>query len=248
MVPCDDFFFKVREVSQKLGSQSEFLVTGDLKKKSSHGTIYPRVFFAGKDVPPQSLHNPPSYVQNSHYPPSYSTFTPEYPHTSHTHTPINVPFPQSTFRNFARKRSRRSTPFQYSKVQPPPISQLAHRFPIGYQPVCVVGTTLSPSAVCAVTGIHVSVSVHCLLYSGSSEHRGGHAPDTVASDTGVGRGSCGWRYGILLSSPFLLVLILVPVYFPLFNVFGGLHRLFNKLGAPTYHWTLPLPPRGSILT
>jgi hypothetical protein len=70
----------------------------------------------------------PHTPQNSKYP-SYSTFTIEYPHTSHTHTPINVHFPPSTFRNFARKRSRSSTPLQYSKVQPPPISKLAPRFP-----------------------------------------------------------------------------------------------------------------------
>ncbi len=95
------FFFKVREVCQELGLTPEFLVNGDLKKKSSHGTTYPRVFFDGKDVPPQSPHNPPSYPQNSQYPPSYSTLTPEYPHTSHTHIPINVHFPPSTFRNFA---------------------------------------------------------------------------------------------------------------------------------------------------
>jgi hypothetical protein len=71
----------------------------------------------------------PHTPQNSQYPPSYSTFMPEYPHAFHTHSLINAHFPPPTFRNFACKRSRSSTPLQYTKVNPPPISKLTPRFP-----------------------------------------------------------------------------------------------------------------------
>jgi hypothetical protein len=56
------FFFQVPGY-QKLG-QPMFFVTGDLKKKSSHAAAYTRAFFAGKDAPPQPLHNPLSYAPN----------------------------------------------------------------------------------------------------------------------------------------------------------------------------------------
>ena len=41
--------------------------------------------------------------------------------------------------------------------------------PAGVNLLCVVGTVLCPSSVCAATGIHVSVTVHYLLYSGRRE-------------------------------------------------------------------------------
>ena len=63
--------------------------------------------------------------------------------------------------------------------------------PSGVNLVCVVGTTLSCSTVWTVRDIHTSVSVHYFLYSGRSEQRDGYSPDTVASDTSLGRGSCG---------------------------------------------------------
>ncbi len=74
VVPWDDFFFKVREVCEKLGCQSEFFGN-----------------------------------RNSQYPPSYSTFTSEYPHTSHTHTPINVHFPRENIDTQAASRDGRAT-------------------------------------------------------------------------------------------------------------------------------------------
>ncbi len=51
--------------------------------------------------------------------------------------------------------------------------------------------------------IHTSVLVHYFLYSGRSEQRDGHSPDTVTSDTSVGRGSCDPKRTILLPSPLL---------------------------------------------
>ncbi len=62
--------------------------------------------------------------------------------------------------------------------------------PAGVILLCVVGTTLSCSTVWAVRDIHTSVPVHYFLYSGRSDQRGGHSPDTVASDTSLRRGSC----------------------------------------------------------
>jgi hypothetical protein len=55
--------------------------------------------------------------------------------------------------------------------------------PSGVILLCVVGTTLFCSAVCAASDILTSVSVHYLLYSGRYKHRSRHAPDTVGSDT-----------------------------------------------------------------
>ena len=99
--------------------------------------------------------------------------------------------------------------------------------PAGVNLVCVVGTTLSPPAVSAATGIHVSVTVHYLLYSGRCEHRVGDAPETVASDTGVRRGSCGWSLGILHPSSLSLF------WFPSassFSFFWGLLGFFISWG------------------
>jgi hypothetical protein len=50
------------------------------------------------------------------------------------------------------------------------------------------------------------------MYSGRSEQRDGHSPDTVASDTNLGRGSCGPKKTILLPSPFLVLLFPALVY------------------------------------
>jgi hypothetical protein len=93
--------------------------------------------------------------------------------------------------------------------------------PEGVNRLCVVGTSLSPSVVCVATGIHVSVSVHDMLYSGRSEHRDVHAPEEVGSDTGVGRGSCGWSR---ILHPSSLSLFLVQIsssffFFPLSSFF-----------------------------
>jgi hypothetical protein len=82
--------------------------------------------------------------------------------------------------------------------------------PAGVNLLCVVGTTLSCSAVLAARGIHTSVSVDYFLYSGRSEQRDGHSPDTVVSDTSLGRGSCCPKKTILLPSPFLVLLLGFP--------------------------------------
>jgi hypothetical protein len=73
--------------------------------------------------------------------------------------------------------------------------------PAGVNLVCLVGTTLSCSAVWAARVIHTSVPVHYFLYSGRSEQRDGNSPDTVASDTSLGRGSCGSKKTILYLHP-----------------------------------------------
>jgi hypothetical protein len=91
--------------------------------------------------------------------------------------------------------------------------------PAGVNLVCVVGTTLSCSTVWTVRDIHTSVSVHYFLYSGRSEPRDGDSPDTVASYTSLGRGSCGPKKTILLPSPFLVLLFLVPP--ALFSFYWG---------------------------
>ncbi len=167
-------------------------------------TLESFLFFAGKDVPPQSLHNPPSYVQNSQYPPSYSTFTPEYPHTSHTHTPINVHFPPSTVRNFARKRSRRSTPLQYSKVQPPPISKLAHRIPIHFLHTSIHFISFVVKVVISVRMLKQWYSVLKQLCCVSLHYCLFH---TILSNSHTS--SCDCLVLVLLSLPFLFVEIVM---------------------------------------
>jgi hypothetical protein len=85
--------------------------------------------------------------------------------------------------------------------------------PAGVNLLCVVGTTLSCSALWAARVIHTSVSIHYFLYSGRSDRRDLHLPDTVASDTSLGRGSCGPKKTILLPSPFLVLLFWPPLFF-----------------------------------
>ncbi len=54
------------------------------------------------------------------------------------------------------------------------------------------------------TGIHTSVVLEYFWYSGRSEHSDGDTPETVVSDTRVGRGSCDWRHILRPSSLCLL--------------------------------------------
>jgi hypothetical protein len=80
-------------------------------------------------------------------------------------------------------------------------------------------------------GIHTSVSVHYFLYSGRSERRDGNSPDTVASDTSLGRGSCDPKKTILYLHPSSFSFFLFPV---LFFFFVGFSKAFDKWGPPTY--------------
>jgi len=57
----------------------------------------------------------------------------------------------------------------------------------------------------------------------------------------VGRGSCGPKRTNLLPAPFLFSYFPSLSYFGsvLFSFYGGLHKVFDKLGAPTY-WLIDL--------